>query len=79
MVTDANQRSESVPEAQDTAPELDAAGISDPLCNLATNKDSKGVQGKMAPNSCNNTMHTVHGTEQSSHYMYCGHTSQTTC
>lgn len=46
MVTDANQRSESVPEAQDTAPELDAAGISDPLCNLATNKDSKGVQGK---------------------------------
>ena len=46
MATDADQRSESLLEAQDTVAELDAAGDQDPLCHLATNKDSKGVQGK---------------------------------
>ncbi len=38
--------SESGIEAQDTVPELIAADVQDPLCHLATNKDSKGVQGK---------------------------------
>ncbi len=46
MATDNGRRSESGVEAQDTVPELFSAGVQDPLCHLATNKDSKGVQGK---------------------------------
>lgn len=33
-------------EAQDHTGELGAASLRDPLCHLATNKDSKGVEGK---------------------------------
>lgn len=33
-------------EAQQSLPEILEAGIRDPLCRLATNKDGIGVQGK---------------------------------
>ena len=33
-------------EAQQSLPEILEAGIRDPLCRLATNKDGTGVQGK---------------------------------